>query len=412
LALKIARQLVFLTIYLGAQKKHMDWKTPGFAICSFLLVSACSDSTVSTTGSGNVQNDATGSITLAIPELLTTARAVNLDALYADVIINGDTQRWNQSTPIAIALDLAVGEMLNVTVNWYETLDSTPLPLTTWSLNQQITGDVNISAPASAYTSTGAAFDFDSDGFSNLAELRANSNPLVAGDTPENRPDVEIRWINPTEAPAIDGLYDSIWDRAQFSDVSGEQLSIDNLMINQGAVRPDGNTEFRWFAMHDDTSLYIFVLGENVDTGTPIRDSTSVWQDDNLNLFIDGNNSKLPDYDGVDDRHIFIPLLTSPTDPSSNSSVFVAGDNSAPVPDFEFATCLCSAGQHTWEIKLPLAALNIGKNVPFGFDIQIDEDNDGGARDARWAWFHPSRTTVDVDNTWTTPSFMGTAVIQ
>lgn len=391
----------------------MDRRTPHLAVVCLLAISACSDVTTPSKQSTEQQHEASGDFNLSIPEHLTSMRAIDLDRLYADVTINGTTERWNQSTPIAISLGLALGDMLDLTVSWYETLqDSTPLPLTTWSISRQITGDINITSQATDYTSTGAAFDFDNDNFSNLEERRAGSNPLIEEDTPENQPNARIRWVDPTEAPTINGFYDSIWNTAQFADVDGEKLYVDNLMINQGAIRPNGDTEFRWFALHDDINLYIFVLGEDVDTGTPIRDSSSVWQDDNLNIFIDGNNSKLQTYDGIDDRHILIPLLTSPEDPSSNSSVFVVGDNSAQLPEFTFSTCLCSDGQHTWEIKLPLAALGIKKNVPFGFDIQIDEDNNGGARDARWGWFHPSRTTIDVDNTWTTPSFMGTAVIE
>ncbi|MFK7892392.1 MAG: sugar-binding protein [Granulosicoccus sp.] len=68
-------------------------------------------------------------------------------------------------------------------------------------------------------------------------------------------------------------------------------------------------------------------------------------------------------------------------------------------------------GQYAWEIKVPLSSFGIERGVPFGFDVQIDLDHDGDARDARWAWFHPSRTTVDVSNTITDPSFMGTAVL-
>lgn len=392
----------------------MDWKIHYWAVAFVLLGSACSESTQPTMPS--ITQDQPGSITLSVPAQVASARAINLDALFADVVITDGSgtsqQQFNQSTPISLPIDVQPGDMLSITVNWFERqTDSTPLALATWTLNQQITGDTNITVESADFITTGPAFDFDGDTYSNLEELRADSDPKVAGITPENRPDVTIRWVNPTEAPVIDGLYDSIWNDAQFTDANGEQLSIDNLMVNQGAVRTDGNTEFRWFAMHDDTHLYIFVLGETVSISTPIRDSTSVWQDDNLEIFIDGNNSKLDSYDGVDDRHILIPLLASPTDPSSNGTVFVTGSNSAAIPDFEFFTCLCSDGQHTWEVKLPLAELNINKDEPFGLDIQIDEDNDGGARDAKWAWFHPSRTTVDVDNTFFNPSFMGTAVV-
>jgi len=392
----------------------MDWKTRYWGIGFLLLGSACSESIQPTVPSQT--HIEPGNITLSVPVEVASARAINLDALFADVVITDSSgtsqQQFNQSTPISLPIDVQLGDMLSITVNWFERqTDSTPLALATWTLNQEITGDTTITVDSADFITSGDGFDFDGDTYSNLEELRADSDPMVAGITPENRPDVTIPWVNPTEAPIIDGLYDSIWNNAQFTDADGEQLFIDNLMINQGAVRPDGTTEFRWFAMHDDTSLYIFVLGETVSISTPIRDSTSVWQDDNLNIYIDGNNSKLESYDGVDDRHLLIPLLTSPNDPSSNGTVFVTGSNSATLPDFEFFTCLCSDGQHTWEIKLPLAELNISKDVPFGIDIQIDEDNDGGARDAKWGWFHPSRTTVDVDNTFTTPSFMGTAVI-
>ncbi len=395
----------------------MDWKKHLFLGSVVLALSACTDSarlTTSPDGSGDVS----GTFELSAPESILSARAVNLDALFADVVIRDDqgsrTERFEQGTPITTTFSVAQGSRLEVTVMWYEAMGGSTgdLLLSTWSMSRDITDNTTINVPSSDYTSEGEGFDKDGDNFSNLTELRANSDPDNASITPETALDVEIRWVNPAEAPVIDGLYDSIWNNASFNDVAGEQLSIDNLMINQGALRPDGNTEFRWFAMHDDTFLYVFVLGENVDTATPIRDSTSVWNDDNINLFIDGNNSKGSSYDGVDDRHIFVPLLNSPENPTGNSTVFVAGDFSAPMPDFDFATCLCSAGQHTWEFKLPLAGFGITKNEPFGFEVQLDEDNDGGARDARWGWRHPSRTSSDVDNTWTTPSFMGTAIIK
>lgn len=383
----------------------------GMAVLA-LMISACSDSSNDRTDSPGMTGSAISSFTVQQPDQFIGVRALDLDALYANVTINGQDKRYDQGTRIITTFPVTFGEMLDVQVQWFETYQNEALLLASWTLSQQVTEDISITVDSADYTSTGNAFDDDSDRYSNLQERRSESDPRNPDDTPINRPDARIRWVNPAEAPVIDGLYDSIWDRANFSDVDGEQLFIDNLMINQGALRPDGDTEFRWFALHDDTNLYVFVLGENVETGTPIRDSTSVWQDDNLNLFFDGNRSRGPSYDGVDDRHILVPLLTSRENPDSNSTVFVVGENSAPVASLEFATCLCSAGQHTWEIKIPFADFNIRKNVPFGFDVQIDEDNDGGARDARWGWFHPSRTTEDVDNTWTTPSFMGTVVVE
>lgn len=391
----------------------MSTKPYAVALTCAVILTACSDSpTIDLHATGD-NGPANAAFSASVPEHLSSLRALDLDSLYAEVTINGELQVFEQGSTITTTFSVNEGDVLDLQIQWFEAHESeAALLLSSWSGTEQVTDDVSISVTSDDYQTDGDAFDFDSDGYSNLLERRADSDPRDLNSTPENVPDVRIRWVNPTEAPVIDGLYDSIWNNAQFSDTRGEQLRIDNLMINQGATRPDGDTEFRWFALHDDIFLYVFILGENVDTGTPIRDSSDVWQDDTANLFIDGNDSKGSSYDGFDDRHVLVPLLTSPDNPVSNSTVFVVGENSADFTEIEFGTCLCSAGQHTWEFKLPLSQFNIQKNVPFGFDVQLDEDNDGGARDARWGWFHPSRTTSDVDNTWMNPSFMGTAVLE
>ncbi|MFK8080976.1 MAG: fasciclin domain-containing protein [Granulosicoccus sp.] len=231
-----------------------------------------------------------------------------------------------------------------------------------------------------------------------------------AGEADE--PNVSIPRIDAVMAPTIDGLYDQIWtDGAEFDDVNDERLAVDNLMIDQGALQGNGEAQFRWFAMHDDINLYVYVLGRLEDITTPIRDSADFWDDDSVNVFVDGDNSKGTAYDGVDDRHLVVPLLTDPENLTANTTVFMNGPNSTSAPSFEFATCFDCNGEITWELKLPLSEFNISKGEPFGFEIQVDVDSDGGERDARWGWFHPARTTVDVDNTWTMPSFMGTAII-
>jgi len=382
------------------------------------MAAGCTGSPVDSPDQTNSDNtlaasDASSALELSVPPQLKRLRALDLEALYAIIVINGDTSRWTESTPLTRVVRIPEGEMLNLDISWFETQDdNTDLLLATYELEQQITDNLSINIDPNEYVTEGNQFDADSDGFSNLFERQNCSSPMVAASTPVNCPQVRIPWISPTDAPNIDGLYDQIWNNARFTDVNGEQLDIDNLMINQGAILPDGNTGFRWFAMHDDINLYIFVGGELVDSAMLHRDSTRIFQDDTVNIYIDGDHSNQTSYDGVDDRHILVPLLTSPEDPSSNSTVFVKGSNSVEIPAFEFATCLCTSGRHTWEFRLPLADFNITKNEPFGFEIQIDDDADGGARDARWGWFHPSRTDMDIDFTWQDPSYMGIAIIE
>lgn len=385
----------------------------GLVIGVMFLLTACSETSTLSFDDEDVSGGAAGTFALPVPAPIASARAVDLDALYVRIVFDGQEQTITEEPYIA-TFSAANGSTLDISVMWYEEDDerAEDLLLAAWSDSLEVNDNTSVAISSDDYLSTGAAFDTDSDGFSNLTERRENSNPYNDGETPINRPDVRIRWVNPVEAPVIDGLYDSIWsDRGKFDDIDGERLSIDNLMINQGALQTNGNAQFRWFAMHDDSNLYVFVLGQVEDISTPIRDSTSAWQDDTVNLFIDGNNSKGDSYDGFDDRHLFVPFLTDPSNPTQNSTVFVNGQFSASSPAFEFATCECD-DEVTWEFKLPFSEFNITKDTPFGFEIQVDVDNDGGARDARWGWFHPARTTEDIDNTWTTPSFMGTAIVE
>lgn len=380
------------------------------------LVSGCDEAHL-LDGHDSSHEPSSGALDLSLPEQLQTMRAVNLDAIFASVIINGIEQpRWQQSSPYTNTFTITKGETLSIQISWFETLeDGTELLLARAIINREITANTNLQIQQNDYITSGSDFDEDADLFSNLTERNEGSDPTDALSTPLNLPDVRIQQIDRLDAPRIDGLYDASWNQATFRDVDNQLLHIDNLMIDQGAIRENGHmsNEMRWFAMHDDVFLYIFVLGENVDSKPiPVRDSFEVWQDDTLNIFIDGDNSKDQTYDGIDDRQILIPLLTDPGNQTSNSTFFVTGFNSAAIPDFDFATCRCTSEQHTWEIQLRLSDFGIVKNQSFGLEIQLEVDHDGGDRDAKWAWFDNSRVDEDVDNTWRNPSFMGTATVE
>ena len=54
-------------------------------------------------------------------------------------------------------------------------------------------------------------------------------------------------------------------------------------------------------------------------------------------------------------------------------------------------------------INLESAGIQIGR--PFGFDIQINEDDNGGDRDAKWAWFEKT----GFDRSWLQPCLLYTS---
>ncbi|MBX2824040.1 MAG: CBM9 family sugar-binding protein, partial [Gammaproteobacteria bacterium] len=111
--------------------------------------------------------------------------------------------------------------------------------------------------------------------------------------------------------------------------------------------------------------------------------------------------------------------------PNSHLSVnrrITAGFGSAPLPQtVEFSVGLgtgplsfrnASTRQDVYEVRIPIADLGITIGQPFGIEMQLDDDDDGDTRDAKWGWFHRSRTVADSDETWKNPSLMGTAILE
>ncbi|WP_420450183.1 sugar-binding protein, partial [Ilumatobacter sp.] len=132
--------------------------------------------------------------------------------------------------------------------------------------------------------------------------------------------------------------------------------------------------------------------------GAPILDDSGpLWQDDNLNLFIDGDASGGTSYDGVNDFHVFLALGDGSGGPNTDSGRVEAGPNSVGVPaGLRMAACFCNPVA-AWEISVPLDSVGIRADRTFGIELQIDEDNDGGGRDARFGWSNPSAADAGGD---------------
>ena len=275
------------------------------------------------------------------------------------------------------------------------------------------------------YITTGPLFDEDADGVNNLQELVNGTNPVDSLDI-----DVRIPRVIESDTPGINGDTGVVWNDNRISDWRGAELSVDNLMIDRGATRPDGQTGFRWQAVHNGETLSIIVFAEDAEGGTPVGDSNVAESDDAINIFIDGDNSKLSSFDGVNDFHITIPLLML-TDSTTGEIVANQIDMTdgnllndgriffGPLSDrlrdnVRFVNGVPDTGQQIYELEIPLDVLDISFNQPFGFDIQIDDDVDGGDIEARYGWRHPSREPdgPDVNNTVNNPSFMGTLILE
>lgn len=172
---------------------------------------------------------------------------------------------------------------------------------------------------------------------------------------------------------------------------------IDNLLASPVADYQDGAGYSEWWAMHDGTNLYVRVRVSNDSLRNVIIDSEEPWNDDGLELFIDGDNSKGDSYDGIDD---FQALLT----PHNNILPFIPAHSASGLRIFHR-----SGGMYAYDIEVTinLASAGIETGRPFGFDLHINEDDNGGERDAKWGWFEKS----GFDRSWMQPSRFGTLLL-
>ncbi len=158
------------------------------------------------------------------------------------------------------------------------------------------------------------------------------------------------------------------------------------------------------------------------DNGDRNRDSGAlIYHDDSLELFLDGDNSKATSYD-ENDFHRILPVQLAGKDKQSATSGDVAGANSSEATlGLRFATGpgigpdglrRAKHEQDVYELRINIASAGIDLDAPFGFELQINDDDGGGLRDSKWGWKHPSRTNSNVDETFRNPSLMGTLILE
>ncbi len=212
------------------------------------------------------------------------------------------------------------------------------------------------------------------------------------------------------------------WQSAVQVDVNGNGLWINRLMLGDNPDGSDGDNYRQWAAMHDGEFLYVLILSD--DIGARTSDSTDLWKDDSTEIFIDGNNSKLAQWGDDDDFHAILPLLkrnTSESNDSDSGRYLLGPNNTNDDIEYSFTTGpgIGPKGirRRNWErdvyeiaIDLDSAGIEIGEL--FGFEVQVNDDDDGGNRDSKWGWYHPSRSNgVDTDQTYVDPSIMGTLIL-
>jgi len=197
--------------------------------------------------------------------------------------------------------------------------------------------------------------------------------------------DIEIE--RAASAPTLDGELDSSWEARR-------SYPMDTVIRGEGTPS-DADASGSWRTAWDSDALYVFV---SITDEKLIKESSSeyIFQDDCVELFIDGDHSQGDSYDGENDAEYAIRW---------NDPDVAVGANSIENTDgIEHAQIRTEAG-YQLELSVPWQTLGVSVAAGdlIGIDCHYNDDDTGGDRDHKIAWHS------ETDDTWKTPSLMASA---
>jgi hypothetical protein len=170
--------------------------------------------------------------------------------------------------------------------------------------------------------------------------------------------------------PDIDGETDDIWIRsnAQWQDITN---------VITGSVGRPSDLTARFKSLWTPEAFYILL---EISDSSLSNDSPEVWKDDAIEIYFDANNSRAQAYDNVDDLQYSFGW---------NDPDFSEGKLGKKQGVISATRTANDATAYVFEAKFPWSTLGlagpaVGKR--FGFQIAIDDDDEGGDRDAQVAW--------------------------
>lgn len=183
--------------------------------------------------------------------------------------------------------------------------------------------------------------------------------------------------------PTIDGNLDSVWSGQVTNAIS--KVSIGTV---GGASDLSGNFGALW----DNTNLYILA---DINDDSLKNDSAAISDDDSIDLYFDMNNDHAATYGADDFMYQF----------GYGDTAFSEYKHGA-TSGVTFATAARTGGYRI-EVKIPWTTLGSSPtaNMSFGFDIMINDDDDGGSRDSQMGW------NDGTANAYQNPSLFGTATL-
>ncbi len=181
-------------------------------------------------------------------------------------------------------------------------------------------------------------------------------------------------------APMLDGSIDAAY---------GDIIGVINKPAAGETVPSAANLSSAWRAVFTPTDLHLLV---DVTDDALITTEASDWNNDGVELFLDGNNSKTGTSDNVNDlKFVFLPqangtvLIRTAVFPPNPSGLDYAGVQAAISLKEEDS----AYRGYVLEVKVPLAILGITpqEGRELGIDFQINDNDTEGGRDRYVTWF-------------------------
>lgn len=218
--------------------------------------------------------------------------------------------------------------------------------------------------------------------------------PIAAGAEPEPSADADVLVRSPNSAmPVIDGVVDAVWS------LSTEQ-SIARLVAGIGPSGP-ADCSGAWRALWNWECIYVLVVVRDEALRADSGISRS-WNDDSVEFYIDGNNSKGTSVDNDDHQYVF----------RWNTRVETprAYHHGAPsLVGVEYAVFTTGDG-YLFEIKIPWTSI-MGRAPAagqlIGIEVWINDDDNGGDRDSQISWFGTNADGWNNPSLWATGQLVG-----
>ena len=376
-------------------------RIPFLAIIAFQVVLGCDASSQAE----RVEISTVAVTEMTVPTILRTVEAVNPDALVLSTTVNGVDQEMVRDVSDNVwrgVVEVPPNRHSDVEIEWGMQYTDRNGSETILDLAKQRNRFVFVDSEERSIEffedEYETDFHADGDGLNNLLEVTQRRSPT----------DVLDVFIDEN------GSFATFGNGLGPSGICGHKIPISVVTVKpDGAETPLVENPSWWCARLKSElidadgnvvpvrNLEVMV---NVYDDPPIIDSRTDeffadFQDDSVEIYIDGNNTKGFNYDGVNDyQFVFAPfgdgvarLARGPgTMPENLSGTFTLNDDG-----------------YQLVATIPLPQVNIVSNRAFGFNVEINDDDDGDTRDYKYSWIG----TEGRDFSFFRPSVFGTSQV-